>query len=61
MGVIVGTVVMVLLVMRELMEGSGGPVAVRRADQLWPLTRILVILFALLMLDRIVGILAARD
>ena len=61
MGVIVGTVVMVLLVMRELMEASRGPVAVRRADQLWPLTRILLILFALLMLDRIVGILAARD
>lgn len=57
-GAIVGAILLILLGTRELLEASGGPVAVRRAQQLWPVTRILLVLFVLLMLDRMVGILA---
>jgi hypothetical protein len=56
-GAIVAAVVLTLLSMRELMVASGGPVALARAERIWQLTRWLLLVFTLLMLDRFVGIL----
>lgn len=56
-GAIVGLVVLVLLSTREFLLASGGPRALVRAASIWNLTRWLILVFTLLMVDRFVLIL----